>query len=47
MEYIVICAAIAFALGVGLSGGDSELARLLDAFRTAYRRFSFSLSLPS
>jgi hypothetical protein len=46
IEYLVVCAALAFALGVGMSGEDSVLHQLLVAFQTAYRRFSFALSRP-
>lgn len=46
IEYVVICAALAFALGVGMSSDDSVLKQLLEGFRTGYERISFSLSLP-
>lgn len=47
MEYVVVCAALALALGVGMRGGnDSVLLELLDAFRTAYEKFSYAISLP-
>lgn len=46
IEYVIVCAALAFALGVGMQGEDSVLNQLLWAFQTAYRRFSFALSLP-
>lgn len=45
-EYVVVCAALALALGVGMSDDDSVLLQLLDAFRTSYRRMSYALSLP-
>lgn len=47
VEYVVVCAAIAFALGVGMVNTDSVLWQLLDALRTAYQNFSFALSLPA
>jgi hypothetical protein len=47
IEYVVVCAAIAFALGVGMVDSNSVLWQLLDALRTAYQRFSFALSLPA
>jgi hypothetical protein len=47
MEYVVVCAAIAFALGVGMVNTDSVLWQLLEALRTAYQNFSFALSLPA
>lgn len=45
LEYVVVCAAIAFALGVGMGEG-SVLKELLEGFRTGYQRISFALSLP-
>lgn len=47
IEYVVVCAALALALGLAASGPDSVLVQLRDAFRTAYARISFSLSLPN
>ena len=46
MEYVVVCAAIALALGIGMSNDQSVLGQLLGAFRTAYHNFSYSISLP-
>ena len=45
MEFVIVCAALAIALGVGMSDG-SVLKGLLDAFETAYQDFSYALSLP-
>jgi len=45
MEFVIVCAALAIALGVGMSDG-SVLQGLLDAFKTAYQDFSYALSLP-
>jgi hypothetical protein len=45
-EYVWVCIALAFALGIGMSGDNSVLLQLIQAFQTAYRRFSFALSLP-
>lgn len=47
MEYVVVCAALAFALGIGMWNDASVLRELLMAFRTAYQKISFSLSLPT
>ena len=47
VEYVVVCTALALVLGVGMSNDDSVLWQLLQAFRTAYQRFSFALSLPT
>jgi hypothetical protein len=47
MEYVVVCAALAFALGIGMVDDNSVLWQLLEAFRTAYAKISFSVSLPS
>ena len=47
VEYAVVCAALAFALGVGMLDQNSVLWQLLDAFRTAYQNFSYAISLPT
>lgn len=47
MEYLVVCAALAFALGIGLSSEDSVLRMLLDAFAESYDKFAYAISLPS
>lgn len=47
MEYVVVCAALAFALGVGMWNDTSVLRELLEAFRTAYQKISFALSVPT
>lgn len=47
MEYVVVCAALAFALGIGMASDDSVLKQLLEAFRTGYERLSYSLSIPT
>jgi hypothetical protein len=46
MEYLVVCAALAFALGVGMWNDTSVLRELLQAFREAYEKISYSLSIP-
>jgi hypothetical protein len=46
LEYVVVCAAIALALGVGMHNDESIQKELLEAFRTAYQKISFALSLP-
>lgn len=46
MEFVVVCAALAIALGVGMSGNTSVLEQLLDAFKDAYQDFSYAISLP-
>lgn len=47
VEYAVVCAALAFALGVGMLDDTSVLHELLRALQAAYQRFSFALSLPT
>ena len=47
IEYTVVCAALAFVLGVGMINDNSVLWQLLDAFRTAYQKFSYAISLPT
>lgn len=46
MEYVLVCAALALALGVGMTDDGSVLKQLLDAFKTAYQHFSYAISLP-
>lgn len=46
VEYAIVCAALAIALGVGMSGETSVLKQLLGAFRSAYQDFSHAISLP-
>jgi hypothetical protein len=46
MEYLIVCAALALALGIGMADETSVLRQLLEGFRTGYQRFSYSLSLP-
>jgi hypothetical protein len=46
MEYVVVCGALALALGLGMSGQDSVLWQLVHAFATAFRKFSYAISLP-
>lgn len=47
VEYAVVCTALAFALGVGMSDHNSVLWELIEAFRTAYQKFSYSISVPT
>ena len=46
VEYLVICAALGTALGVGMVGDGGVLSEWLVALQTAYSRWSFALSLP-
>ncbi len=46
MEFVIVCAALTLALGIGMHGDTSVLKQLLDAFTTAYQDFSYALSLP-
>jgi hypothetical protein len=46
IEYIVVCAALAIALGIAMAGNQSVLWQLLEAFKTAYRNFTYAISLP-
>lgn len=45
-EYLLLTAAIALVLGVGMADENSALRQLLDAFSLAYRKISFAISLP-
>ncbi len=46
MEYVVLCAALAFALGIGMVDDQSVLQQLLQAFVLAYQKISFAIALP-
>lgn len=46
-EFLVVCAAVATAIGLGLGPHGGLLASLLDSFRTAFAHFSFALSIPT
>lgn len=46
-EYVVVSLALALALGIGLADENSVLWQLAEAFRDAYRKFSYALSLPT
>lgn len=46
MEYVVLCAALAFALGIGMVDDQSVLRQLLQAFVLAYQKISFAIALP-
>ena len=46
-EYVVVCAALALALGIGMIDHNSVLWQLIEAFKTAYQKYSFALSLPT
>lgn len=45
MEYVLVCAALAVALGVGMGREDSVLLQLLQAFRTAYQKIAYALAI--
>ncbi|RZI43939.1 hypothetical protein EGT07_00445 [Herbaspirillum sp. HC18] len=53
LEYGVVCAALAFALFVPIldaASPDTERTTvniILEAFRTAYEKFSYAISLPT
>jgi hypothetical protein len=46
LEYVVVCAALVFALGISMADDTSVLKQLIEAFKTAYEKISFALSLP-
>ncbi len=46
MEYVAVCAALVLALGIGLRDDNSALSELIGAFKTAYQKFSYAISLP-
>jgi len=45
-EYVVICATLVMALGIGMVDDNSALWQLVHNFQVGYQRFSFALSLP-
>jgi hypothetical protein len=45
-EYLIVCAALAVALGVGMVDDNSVLRQLLNAFAQSYQKISFAISLP-
>jgi hypothetical protein len=46
-EYVIVCAALALALGLDMHSDTSVLWQLLDAFKSAYANFSYAISLPN
>jgi hypothetical protein len=47
VEYLIVSAVLVLALGIGMADDSSVLWQLIDAFHTAYRNFSYSISLPT
>lgn len=45
-EYVVVCAALAAALGIGMADESSVLRQLLAAFFAAFANFSYAISIP-
>lgn len=46
VEYLVLCAALATALGIGMVDDASVLKQLLGAIQSAYNNYSHAISLP-
>jgi hypothetical protein len=46
-EYLLISAIFAFALGIGMVDSTSPLRVFIEGFQTAYKNFSYALSLPN
>lgn len=46
MEYVLLCAALVFVLGIGMVDDQSVLRQLLQAFVLAYQKISFAIALP-
>ena len=46
VEYVIVCAVLAFALGIGMADDSSVLRQLLNAFVLSYQKISFAISLP-
>lgn len=47
MEYLVVCAALALALGIGMVDDKSVLRELIEALKLAYQKISYAISLPT
>lgn len=47
IEYVVVCAVVALALGIGMVDSKSVLWQLINAFQLAYHNFSYAISLPT
>lgn len=45
VEYAVACAAIALTLGIGMANDESVTWQFVDALRTAYRKFTYAVSI--
>lgn len=46
IEYVILCAVLAFFLGINMIDDNSVLFQLVTAFQTAYQNFSYAISLP-
>jgi hypothetical protein len=46
-EYVIVCAALALALGLDMNADTSVLAQLVAAFKSAYANFGYAISLPN
>ena len=44
---MIVCFVLALTLGIGMWNDDSVLKQLLDAFRTAYQKYAYAISLPT
>jgi hypothetical protein len=47
IEYVLVCAMLAVALGIGMAGQQSVRWQLIDGFQQGYRNFSYAVSLPT
>ncbi len=46
IEYVVICAALAIALGVGMADNTSAIRQVINTLQVAYAKFTYAMSLP-
>jgi len=46
VEYVVVCAVLAMALGIGMLSDDSVLRQLLVAMRLSFSKLAYAFSLP-
>lgn len=47
VEYVIVCGALLLVLVIAAGDDKSALMQLVDAFRQAYRNYSYIISLPT
>lgn len=46
MDYALVLAALAFALGIGMLDNNSVFSALIEVFKAAFEKLGYSISLP-